>query len=71
MDKTAALRRLAALVARRSALDAEIDGVVSLLRSPAMDATCEATWQEVGDALGVTKQAAQKAYRHLSWAGGQ
>jgi len=68
MTKQKTLERLAELAARRSALEAEIEGVVQLLRSPGMDGHCEATWQEVATALGVTRQAAQQHYRYLSWA---
>lgn len=69
MTKTQMLSRLAALVARRESLETEIDGLVDLLKSPDMTGQCEATWQEVATALGVTRQAAQQRYRHHSWAG--
>jgi hypothetical protein len=69
MDKEQALRRLAVLAARRLHLDAEINGLVAMLKSPDLDGRCEATWTEVGNALGITRQAAQQRYSGFSWAG--
>jgi len=63
------LNQLERLAHRRALLEEEIDGLVAMLRSMGLDHQCAATWQQVGDALGVTKQAAQQAYSYLSWAG--
>jgi hypothetical protein len=57
------LSRLAALADQRRHLNQEIDALVLMLRSPDMDGACEASWQEVGEALGVTKQSAHRMYR--------
>lgn len=67
MNKTQCLERLRHLHRRREHLETEIDGLVALLRSPGTDGMCEATWAEIGEALGLTKQGAQMAYRGLSW----
>lgn len=69
MDTKKKIDRLAALVARRSALEAEIDGLVCMLRSPGLDGKCEATWKQIADVLNVTPQAVQQQYRFLSWGG--
>lgn len=69
MDKQAALKRLAKLAASRSHIEAEMDALVGVLRGPDMDGKCEATWREVGEALGLTPQAVQQRWRELSWQG--
>lgn len=66
---TAALERLARLAQERRDLQTEIDGLVALVRSPDLDGYAAVTLQAVADALGVTRQAVQKRYRHLSWGG--
>lgn len=62
-----ALTKLARLAAQRRNLDTEIDGVVAMLKTPALDGYCAATWEQVGAALGVTRQSAQERYRTFSW----
>jgi hypothetical protein len=69
MRKTTALKRLHKLGEDRRNLQREIDGLVSMLRSPGTDGQCLATWAEVGAALGVTRQTVQEKYRQLSWLG--
>lgn len=68
-EKQKMLRRLTVLAERRRNLRKEIDGVVFMLKSPGLDGHCLATWTEVGQALGVTRQVAQRTYREFSWAG--
>lgn len=63
------LARLEALARRRVALEYEIDGLVALLRTEALMAEAdgpesrwEVSWTDIGDALGITRQAAQQLY---------
>lgn len=58
-----ALERLSALADRRSAVDDEMTDLVLMLRSPDLVGTCAASWQEVADALGVSRQSAWRMYR--------
>lgn len=60
---TRSLERLSVFADRRSSLNQAIDDLVLALRSPDMDGRCAASWQEVADALGVTRQAAWRMYR--------
>lgn len=62
-DIEAALRRLSVLADSRRHVNAEIDVLVLALRSPNFDGECAASWQELGDALGVTKQTVWRSYR--------
>jgi hypothetical protein len=70
MDKEKMLDQLARLAARRQALDAEVDGLVGMLRQEEFQYDAESrrwyaetSWQEIGDALGVSRQAAHQLYR--------
>jgi len=63
MDTQDKLKLLADKVAQRKVLTQWIDDAVLALRSPDIDGRCEASWQEVADALGVSRQAAWQAYR--------
>ena len=62
---TAALKRLIKLGAQRDHLEAEIAGVISLLRAPDMDNTCAASWQAIADALGRAKSSVVERYGPL------
>lgn len=67
-EKLALLKQKAA---QRKMLTQWIDEAVLALRSPDMDGFCEASWQEVADALGVTRQAAWRMYRAVDTPEGQ
>lgn len=58
-----ALRRLSVLADSSRRLNNEIDHLVLMLRSPDLHGGCAASWQEVADALGVTRQSAWRSYR--------
>lgn len=61
-DIDKALKRLEVLAQRRRDLKSELDALVLVLRSPGLDGECAASWSDIGDALGVTRQAAQQHY---------
>jgi hypothetical protein len=74
MNTDKMLDRLEVLAKRRIALEAEIDGLVGMLRAEefAYDAesrrwVADCTWSEIGDALGISRQAAHQLYRRR-WA---
>lgn len=56
------LKYLAELVAIRNNLEAEIRAAVDGLRAPTLDYQHLCSWSLIGDALGVTKQAARSRY---------
>lgn len=63
------LIRLEALAKRRTALEQEIDGLVAVCRQGGFSYSgdrkrweAEVSWAEIGDALGVSRQAAQQLY---------
>lgn len=64
-----ALKKLRVRVQEMWNLESEIDGLVAVLKSPDFDGRCLATWTEVGEALGISRQAAQQRYSGFSWAG--
>jgi hypothetical protein len=70
MDTEKLLNQLTRLSARRTALEAEIDGLVGMCRAEEFtyDSVnkrwhAEVSWQEIGDALGISRQAAHQLYR--------
>lgn len=63
METTEKLNLLREAADKRRNLTHWIDDAVLALRSPDMDGRCEASWQEVADALGVSRQAAWQMYR--------
>lgn len=48
---------------QRAFAAARVDDAVSILRSPDADGWCLASWQEIADALGITKQGAMARYK--------
>lgn len=62
MDTKRALAQLNKLAMQRRALDDLMNDHVAVLRAADMDGHCEASWQEIGDALGITRQAAQQKF---------
>lgn len=64
-EVAAVLKYLSALAESRRNVNREIDGIVLALRSPDLAGGCAASWQELGDALGVSKQAVWRAYRAI------
>lgn len=44
------------------AAEKRVHDAVAILRSPDSNGWCLASWQEVGDALGISRQAAQQRY---------
>lgn len=64
-DPDDALDRLAALVSQRQQAMAEIDAIVVILRSTNLEGTPDCTWDEIADALGVSKQVVWRKYAHL------
>lgn len=66
-EVTKALKTITRLKDQRAAALAEIDGIIAILRSGDTDGRCLASWVEIGDALGVSKQTVQTRYRSLSW----
>jgi hypothetical protein len=54
---TAAAAAAADLAAARAALDAAVARALHW----------EASWSEIGDAVGVSRQAAHRRFRHLRW----
>lgn len=69
-DKTNPHDLLRHLAEQRRLIDQQIDDIVAVLRSPGLDGFCDATWESIAIDLGVTRQAVQQRYRHLSWSGG-
>lgn len=65
MDTKAKLALLQQKAEQRKTLTRWIDDAVLALRSPDMDGRCEASWQEVANALGVSRQAAWQMYRKV------
>lgn len=61
-DIDKAHRRIGKLVQQRRLAKQEIDALVLLLRSPGLDGACSSSWQDIGDALSITRQAAQQYY---------
>lgn len=59
--------KLRDLANRRMHINKEIDNLVAVLASPGLDGYAQYTWRQIGLALGVSPQAAQQKYRHLSW----
>ena len=57
------LHHLSVLADERRKVNQAIDQLVLTLRSPDLLGRCDASWQEVADALGVSRQAAWRAYR--------
>lgn len=67
MNKQAALHQLKVAESKRRQLQARIDELVAVLRTPDMDGKTMATWAEVAEPLGITRQSAQARYRIHSW----
>lgn len=65
MNTQQKLNKLRALALKLMLTQKEIEDLVAVLRSPDMDGYCEASWSEVGEALGITKQGAQQHYSML------
>lgn len=70
IDKQKGLEKLARCVEMRKRFLEDIDQTVRMLRTPGLDGHCEATWQEIATALGVSPQAVQAKWKDLSWQGG-
>jgi hypothetical protein len=64
------LARIAQLTDRRRRDASDIDRLACQLRTPGLDGYCAVTWQQLADALGIGKSAAQERYAHLSWMAG-
>jgi len=56
------LSKLAALKGRQQHIESEIAGIVGVLMSPDTQGVTETTWEEIGSALGVSRQAAWQRY---------
>lgn len=62
-ELAAALKWLSESADRRRLLNQAIDDVVLALRSPDLEGGCAASWQEIADALGVSRQSCWRMYR--------
>lgn len=61
-DVEKALTSLSIYADKRRNLNRMIDDIVLVLRSPDLEDRCAASWQEIADALGVSRQAAWRMY---------
>lgn len=59
----AMLSDLAAGERKRRLAEQAVDDLVGMLRAEALDGTCLGSWEAIGSALGITKQAAHQRFR--------
>lgn len=57
------LSELVLLEQHRRRAEQKVDDLVCMLRAEALDGTCLGSWEAIGSALGITKQAAHQRFR--------
>lgn len=54
--------KLVRLKAARENVEQQIHDIIDVARTPAMDGRCLLSWEDIGTALGVTRQSAWQRY---------
>lgn len=61
-DPLNALNKLAHLAQQRVLLEQQMADLVGVLRSPNTEGYCDASWADIGSAIGTSRQAAQQRF---------